>query len=89
MTNLAKKIDVAVGDETYTVTRVLENSDGKVDQYSFTTVIDGSEVKLRVELSSETATDLEAQYGIQVVEELTNALVAEFQAEIAKIKEKR
>ena len=85
MTNIAEKINVAIGSETYTINRVLENSDGKVDRYGFTTVIDGSEVKLRVELSSETVNDLYGQLGIRVLDELTSVLVTEFQAEIEKL----
>jgi hypothetical protein len=89
MDNIAKKINVAVGDETYIITRVLETSDGKVDRYGFTTVINGIEAKLRAELSSETVNNLYGQLGVQLLDELTDVLVTEFQAEIAMIKGKQ
>lgn len=87
MTNIAENFDVIVDSKKYTITRVLESSDGKVDRYGFTTVINGHEVKLRAELSSETVNDLHAQLGIRILDELTNALVAEFQAEIEQLKD--
>jgi hypothetical protein len=82
-----EKFDVTVNGETYTVNRVLEDSNGKVNTYGFTTVIDGREMNLSAKFSTVVDSDLHAQYGISVLNELTNTLLNEFQLEISKIKE--
>jgi hypothetical protein len=87
MTEIAEKFDVEVNNETYTVTRVLEDRTEKVETYGFTTVVNGKEHKLRATVTSEVVQDLDAQYGVRVLDELTSVLLTEFQLEIAKIKE--
>jgi hypothetical protein len=87
MTEIAEQFDVEVGNEIYSVTRVLDKRDKKIEMYGFTTVVDGQEYKLSTTVTSEVIRDLNAQYGIRVLDELTNVLLTEFQLEIAKIKE--
>lgn len=84
---IAKQFDVDVNNETYVVTRVLEERNEKIETYGFTTVVDGQEYKLGAILTSETISDLEAQLGLRVSKELTDILLTEFQIEIAKLKE--
>jgi hypothetical protein len=87
MTKITEQFDVEVDNETYTVTRVLDERNEKVETYGFTTVVDGKEHKLSATITSEVIGDLAAQNGINVIKELTDVLLTEFQLEIAKIKE--
>lgn len=85
MDQIEELFHVTVNDNTYTVTRFLENRTDKVETYGFKTVIDGREIKLSANLCSETANDLSAQYGVRVLKELTDTLITEFQTEISKL----
>lgn len=87
MSQIAEQFDVEVGNETYAVKRVLDERNEKVEKYGFTTVVNGQEHKLSATVTSEVIVDLDAQYGIRVLDELTDVLLTEFQLEIAKIKE--
>ena len=86
MSQIAEEFSVKAGNETYIVTRVLDERNEKIEKYGFTTVVDGKEHKLSATVTSEVIDDLGAQYGIQVLDELTNVLLTEFQLEISKIK---
>ena len=89
MANIAEQFDVEVNDETYTITRVLDERNEKFERYGFATSVNGQEVKLGATLTTEVIGDLEAQRGINVIKELTDILLAEFQLEISKIKEEQ
>lgn len=89
MNQIAEHFNVDVNNETYTITRVLEDRNDKNETYSFKTVINGNEVKLSAQLQSEVITDLYAQNGIGAIKELTDVLLTEFRLEIAKLKVSR
>jgi len=87
MSQIAETFNVEVNNENYTVTRVLKERNKKVETYGFTTSVNGREFELGATITSEVIGDLAAQNGINVIKELTDVLLTEFQLEIAKIKE--
>jgi hypothetical protein len=89
MSQIAEYFNVEVDNETYTITRVLEDRNNKIETYGFTTVINDAEVKLSTTVTSEVISDREAQYGVQVVNELTDILLKECQLEITKIRKQQ
>jgi hypothetical protein len=89
MSQIEEHFNVEVDNETYIVTRVLEDRNNKIETYGFTTVINDAEVKLSATITTEVINDLEAQYGVQVVKELTDVILKECQLEIAKIRKEQ